>query len=163
VTASLPVEAAPRLRVEFGGFGRRFTAWMIDMLFLAFLAGSLQTSIVEPALRISPESDDQIGALFVWVIVMLLSFPYYTLLESSRAEATVGKGLLGLRVLDLEGRRISLARANTRFWAKALSNLSLGVGYLAIITNPMRQAWHDSLAKTVVARREKDTHEHAHR
>lgn len=49
---------------------------------------------------------------------MLASWAYFTLLESSPLEATIGKLVLGLRVSDEHGGRLSWLRANIRYLAK---------------------------------------------
>lgn len=49
---------------------------------------------------------------------MLAAWLYFTLLEASPLEATVGKLVLGLRVTDANGARLSWARACLRYLAK---------------------------------------------
>lgn len=77
-------------------------------------------------------------------------FPYFTLLESSRRQATFGKLLLGIKVVDLSGRRISFARATGRFFAKILSGQVLLIGYFLAAFTERKQALHDLLAGTLV-------------
>jgi tetratricopeptide (TPR) repeat protein len=71
-------------------------------------------------------------------------------MEASAKQATVGKLLLGMRVVDREGRRITFKKATTRHFAKILSVLTLGVGFLMILSKS-RQAFHDVLSGTLIA------------
>jgi uncharacterized RDD family membrane protein YckC len=94
-------------------------------------------------------------------IVLLYSFlkltvliPYFTLLESSRLQATFGKLLLGIKVIDLSGKRISFARATGRFFAKILSGQVLLIGYWLAAFTERKQALHDLLAGTLVVTNE---------
>ena len=73
------------------------------------------------------------------------------LLESSPWQATVGKRTLGLKVTNLHGERVGFARAAARFVAKALSVLTLCLGFLFIVVTRRRQALHDLVAGTLVA------------
>jgi uncharacterized RDD family membrane protein YckC len=61
--------------------------------------------------------------------------------------------VLGLRVTDLEGRRISFVRASFRYAAEAGSYPLMGSGYLVAIFSRRRQALHDMVARTCVVQR----------
>ena len=73
-------------------------------------------------------------------------------MESSHLQATLGKMALSLQVTDLEGRRITFAKATGRFFAKYLSVLTLGIGYLMAAFTERKQALHDIIAGTLVVR-----------
>ena len=78
---------------------------------------------------------------------------YYTLLEASRWQATIGKRALHIQVTDDAGARLTWLRANGRYWAKLLSFLILGIGFLMILFTERRQGLHDLIAGTLVSRR----------
>jgi uncharacterized RDD family membrane protein YckC len=59
---------------------------------------------------------------------------------------------LGLKVTDLEGRRISFARATGRHFAKFLSAMICLVGYIMAGFTARKQALHDVIAGTLVVR-----------
>jgi uncharacterized RDD family membrane protein YckC len=108
------------------------------------------------ALKMSPYVEEH----FI-EIVLLYSFlkltvlvPYFTLLESSRLQATFGKLLLGIRIVDLLGKRISFARATGRFFAKTLSGQVLLIGYFMAMLSRRKQTLHDLLAGTLVVTKE---------
>lgn len=95
------------------------------------------------------------------VIFFLLLLPfavaatwlYFALQESSSAQATLGKRVLGIKVIDYEGRRIGFARATGRFWGKTLSGILFNIGYIMAAFTARKQALHDILAQTLVIRR----------
>ena len=78
---------------------------------------------------------------------------YYTLMESSRYQATLGKMVLGIQVTDLEGNRISLARANGRYFGKVLSKMVLYIGFIMAAFTEKKQALHDVIAGCLVVRK----------
>ncbi|WP_222621584.1 RDD family protein [Pontibacter cellulosilyticus] len=88
--------------------------------------------------------------LFFNIYLPVLHWLYYTLLESSPKQATIGKFTLGLKVTDLRGKRISFAQANLRYFSKIVSAVPLLLGFLLILTTRRRQMLHDYLARTVV-------------
>ncbi len=65
----------------------------------------------------------------------------------------MGKLVLGIRVPDLNGQRISFARASGRYFAEILSAATLYIGFLMVAFNPRKRALHDFLAGTVVYKR----------
>jgi uncharacterized RDD family membrane protein YckC len=88
-----------------------------------------------------------IGFIFLSLLGYLL---YGPLFESSPMMATPGKWLVGLTVVDLDCRQLSLPQAMLRTIAKGLSWLSCGVGFLSIGLTPTKQGLHDILARTQV-------------
>ena len=54
--------------------------------------------------------------------------------------------------MDLEGRRISFARATARYFGQILSALICGVGYLFNLWTSRRQMLHDLIAGCVIVR-----------
>jgi uncharacterized RDD family membrane protein YckC len=83
----------------------------------------------------------------------VLHWLYYSLLESSAWQGTLGKKALGLEVTDLDGNRISFGRATGRFFAKIISAIILGIGYIMAGFTEKKQALHDILAGTLVIRK----------
>ena len=77
---------------------------------------------------------------------------YFALMESSAWQATLGKKVLGLYVTDLEGRRLGFGRATGRYFAKAISNFTLLIGYVIAGFTKKKQALHDIIAGCLVLR-----------
>src|SRR5262249_1194264 len=93
------------------------------------------------------------GIFVIFISVKLfLAFPYFTLMESSHWQATLGKRLMGIRVTDMNGARISFGRATGRYFLKSVSSFEFMLGYLVSFSD-QRQSWHDYMAGTLVVRR----------
>lgn len=82
----------------------------------------------------------------------ILGWLYYTLLESSKKQATLGKSIIGIKVTDLNGNRISLGRANARYWSKIISALILFTGFIMAGFTQKKQGLHDIIAGTLVVK-----------
>lgn len=90
------------------------------------------------------------GNRLAWAIGFVgWAFLYLTvgLMISGR---TVGKRLLGLRVVTREGLPLSAGRATVRVVSQPVSFLLLGLGLVGIVTGKERRALHDVIAGTAV-------------
>lgn len=74
---------------------------------------------------------------------------YCTLMESSRYQATLGKKLLGIVVVDKEHQRLTYGHACIRHFGKLFSSL-LVIGYVMALFTEKKQGLHDKLAETYV-------------
>jgi uncharacterized RDD family membrane protein YckC len=88
--------------------------------------------------------------LVLQLVVAVPSWLYFALCMSSGWQATVGQRAVGVRVTDLEGRRISFARATGRYFASIVSDWTLGIGYMMMIWTKRKQTLQDMMASTVV-------------
>jgi uncharacterized RDD family membrane protein YckC len=146
----------PRPAVAYAGFWIRFVAWFIDALILYVIALGTNTVMRAAAgIPVMPIWKASRGATFgsgcaEICVSIIVGWLYKALSESSAAQATPGKRAMRLRVTDMEGRRISFARATGRTFAKILSALTLGVGYMMAGFTSRHQALHDLIAETVV-------------
>jgi uncharacterized RDD family membrane protein YckC len=87
-------------------------------------------------------------------ISIVMMWIYYAWMESSSHQGTLGKMALGLIVTDLEGRRISFARASGRYFAKIITGfIPLGIGYAMAGFTAKKQALHDMIASCLVLRK----------
>ena len=93
-----------------------------------------------------------VRGIVIWVLFLLIDWIYEATLESSSKQATVGKMVLGLKVTDEHGNRISFARASARFFSKILSRMTLFIGYIMAGFTARKQALHDIIAGTLVVR-----------
>ena len=160
--APAPRVAAPAL--PYAGFGRRLVAFLLDLLVgvgawlavvaaLTFVLAGVMLSVGGQTLNTFPESVPGWVNLSYYGLGLVMTWLYYTLAEASRWQGTVGKMALGVKVTDAAGARISWPRANARYWAKLLSFLIAGVGFLMIAFTERSQGLHDMLAGTLVIRR----------
>ena len=130
----------------YAGFWRRFAAWFLDGLILSLvtLPFTLQFGGDVAAEAARASAAGTISTVVGWL--------YYALMESSAKQATVGKMALGIIVTDLEGRKIGFGRATGRYFAKILSALILGIGFLMAGFTERKQALHDMVASTLVVK-----------
>jgi uncharacterized RDD family membrane protein YckC len=91
------------------------------------------------------------GGLTV-IVLLFASWLYEALMESSSYQATLGKIIFGMKVTDLNGNRISFERATGRHFAKLLSLMILGIGYIMVGLTERKQGLHDLVAGTLVRR-----------
>ena len=80
----------------------------------------------------------------------MIGWLYFALMESSERGATVGKMALGLRVVTSNGQRLSFMNATGRYFAKIISAIILGIGFLMIAFTDKKRGLHDMIASTLV-------------
>ena len=77
---------------------------------------------------------------------------YYAILEGTRGQ-TLGKMALGIKVVDADTSGfIGVPRGIGRYFARILSAIVFGLGYLWMLWDPRKQCWHDKLVRSVVIR-----------
>jgi uncharacterized RDD family membrane protein YckC len=146
-----PNEAEYAGPVTYAGFWKRFAAFFLDQLIVGVGTAGLGFAIgVAGAVAGVDETAIAVFAQLIGVVAGLL---YYTMMESSEYQATLGKQALGVKVTDLEGHRISFGRATGRYFAKLLNVITLGVGYIMIAFTEKKQGLHDIVAGTLVVNR----------
>ena len=132
-------------QVEYAGFWRRLAAHIIDNIILEvalfIMLAPFGISLMNPAL----------GEIIMMVPASLaIGWLYYALLESSKYQATLGKMVLGIKVTNMQGQKISFARATGRHFAKMISGIILGIGFLMIAFTKKKQGLHDIIADCLV-------------
>lgn len=153
-TPQYPTQAAG---VRYAGFWVRVVAAIVDHVILRVVVApvSLIFGGLGMASRMSGLPHRGIGLLGSGVTVILLLFGswlYEAFMESSSYQATLGKMIFGMKVTDLSGNRISFERATGRHFAKYLSGIILGIGYIMVGVTERKQGLHDLLAGTLVRR-----------
>ena len=161
--AAPPVAYAPPS--IYGGFWIRLLAHLIDHVVLGAVAVPLFVMTVLPSIiRIvrQAEQDQEpspemivaiVSSAFVYIALAFVGqWLYDALLTSSSWQATIGKRVLRLKVVDEAGNRISFGRATGRFFAKILSSMFFCIGFLMIAFTEQKTGLHDMLAGTRVLR-----------
>lgn len=129
---------------RYSGFFRRLLGSVIDWAMIGFLYG-----ILSIPLHITLYDSDGIHAYPI-IGIGLFRLLYYVFLESSAWQATFGKKLLNMKVVDENFARISPIKALVRYVASWLSYVILLLGYLWVIVDSKKQSWHDKIAGTYV-------------
>ena len=151
--------------VEYAGFWWRFLAYIIDDLII----GAVSWIFALPILAVfgvsmyslkeaGMDTDNAellvlpiiLAASSIGIIAMVLQWLYFALMESSKHQGTLGKIVLKIKVTDLEGKRVSFARATGRYFGKILSGMIMYIGYIMAGFTERKQALHDMLASCLV-------------
>jgi uncharacterized RDD family membrane protein YckC len=163
-SAAPAMAAAPSLAaVKYGGFWRRFWAAVIDGILISIvtwpfrLGAGLSTLGVMLANRNGEFNAAALAAAIAagvtaMMVKVVVSWLYFAIMESTVNQASLGKMVLGLKVTDMNGGRISFARATGRVLASFLSTLILCFGYIMIAFTEKKQGLHDMLTNTLVVR-----------
>jgi uncharacterized RDD family membrane protein YckC len=123
-----------RLPLEYAGFWVRTVAFIIDSVVVYVAQTVLQvalglqnpTSLEEMRQFSSLDSRVVTGWVLFTVLAVLWQWLYYALMEASSRQGTLGKMAMNLAVTDLEGRKLTFARASGRFLGKGVSNVLAG-------------------------------------
>lgn len=150
------------VKLVYGGFGARFLAALVDDLLIT-IAGLVVGGIAGFLLAVLGSGTKHPDMFVIDVVISfiraylligpLVGVLYYTLLESSPAQATFGKRMMGLCVIDQDGNQISFLRAMGRHFGKLVSSLIFLVGYLMQPYTEKKQALHDIMAGTFVIKK----------
>lgn len=129
---------------KYGGFGVRLLAAFLDMLLISVVESVLGYMIFPSGIAVTELH-------FGWISFgQLLSTLYFAYFESSTKQATPGKQVMGLKVIGLNGERISFLNALGRDLASYLSAFIFFIGYLMIAFDAKKRGLHDRLAGTYV-------------
>lgn len=137
---------------EYAGFWIRFGASLIDGFVLGIPIG-LFTIIF-----ISIYSMNNVGEMTLAPLLLMYSIDivavllYYILLTSGKHQGTVGKMMVGIKVVDRFGKPIGKGRALGRFLSCYLSGFFY-IGYIIAAFTPKKQALHDYIASTYVVKK----------
>lgn len=160
---AMPVSPVIKRAPLYGSLANRFVAFLVDTTILVFWYSIILYPTADNPLQFNtwkeisysggigmPEIQAILKVFFFTLYFPVLHWLYYTLLESSPKQATIGKFTLGLKVTDLRGKKITFLQANLRYFSKLLSALPLFTGFLVILSTRRKQTLHDYIARTVV-------------
>jgi uncharacterized RDD family membrane protein YckC len=143
---------APRFSLVFSGVGRRFVALFLDGIFIEVALFVPIFMILGLAGFLKPQSAGVSPAFIITMIGVYLIPPLYEIIFIGKWGATLGKMVMGVKVVAPDGSRISYARSTGRYFAKMLSGLILCIGYLMAFWDDERRALHDQICNTRVIR-----------
>lgn len=158
------------MNTNYAGFWMRFVAIIID----GIIIGVAQSFIFVPILAAlglgfasSAETMDfsdpeqaagmiaSIGALIggYWILSLSIQILYFSFMEASKFQATLGKMALGLKVTDINGGKLDFGKAFIRNLSKILSYMILFIGYIMAGFTEKKQGLHDMIASTLVVKK----------
>lgn len=129
----------------YAGFWRRFIALFIDVMIFN-IAITIFIGLLHVAL------DPGLTGINFLAPLGLLYFVYAALFESSSWQATPGKRILSLKVVDYEGNAVGFLRAFGRNVGKIVSTIILWIGFIMAAFTSRKQALHDMMAECFVIR-----------
>ena len=144
--------------VVYAGFWKRVAAYCIDSVIVGMVGGVI-AMVIGMVLGIGMaglgDSDAAgVGMIMVQLLTNLISMAisaaYYAGFHASAGMATLGKMAVGIKVVRLNGDRMTLARAIGRYFATILSALTLCIGYVMAAFTERKQGLHDMICDTLV-------------
>jgi len=145
--------------IEYGGFWERFLAYCIDSAILTLgsvvvgFLGAFFIGFILALMGMEIEDMEDFFVVLYYILAFGLSWLYFTIMESSKLQATLGKKICNLVVTDSSGNRITFLRANGRFWSKFISGAIFCIGYIMAAFTEKHQALHDMVAETLVVKK----------
>lgn len=159
----------PTLQGQYAGFVTRLAAFVVDALAIitvgvvialatqvvlavfglecvltaecAALTRPIQRQIGMVLMRIQP-----IAALAVTPILTIT----YLVFAWTLTGRTIGKALMGVRIVPMDGSRMTTGRSLRRLVGYAVSIIPLFLGFAWIVVDDRRQGFHDKIAGTCV-------------
>jgi len=123
---------------ELAGTTERFIALVIDSIVFSIIGGLIGLNV------------DLIGGGLV-SIVLGAGYQWYFLTQHNGQ--TIGKMIMGLRVIKVDGTPISDSDALLRYVGYFIGLTVLMLGFIWAIFDENNQGWHDKLARTYVVKK----------
>jgi uncharacterized RDD family membrane protein YckC len=144
---------------NLAGFWWRLLARVVDNILIFIVVYMLIPDIIFKIYTNQLANETSTDSMMLRAKFSLIFFGiatlYNTLAEISPMQGSLGKKLCKLIVVDADGRRLGFLQALGRNLGKFVSELVLWVGYLVVLWDTHKQAWHDQWAKTYVIIRNK--------
>ena len=138
---------------RYAGFWLRLVSSIIDAGILLILVWILSlvygVSITSP----SHTGDDFVIFRLFELTSIFAAWIYFAVMESSLAQATIGKLFIGIYVTDMDGDRLAFSRASIRYWLKYLTIFTFLIGFLISAFTKKKQTVHDMIVKSLVLKR----------
>jgi uncharacterized RDD family membrane protein YckC len=157
--SSPPVVETPQRskKGRWGGFMRRAWAFLIDavvLILLATIMGAIsligyKVGLAAHGRPVTWQNVMPLMAMLTWGWIGLATI-YFVMFHGMEGK-TIGKWMLGLRVVGTEERPVSYKQAFLR-WIGMVGFAPIGLGFLWVIWNREKRGWHDFLARTWVIR-----------
>lgn len=148
---------------EYAGFWLRFAAVVLDYIIMFIVqmviyipAGFIIAQMKLPAPGTSPDMSVMTPIVTLQIILNLLSFAIYIAYETwfiGKYGATLGKMACKIKVITSDGGRVSYLRAFGRYFAKLVSGLILGIGYIMAAFDNEKRSLHDRICDTRVIKK----------
>lgn len=147
------------LNSTFAGFGNRLVAQIIDAIIVSFAMSIFIIPIFGVGIFTSAIGDSDAAGLFaglailpVLLIASIGPIVYEVFMISSSRQATFGKILMKIKVVDQQGQRLTVGAAIGRTLIKYLTVNFCFLLWLWPLFNDKEQALHDIIVNDLVVR-----------
>jgi len=139
-----------QLEGRVAGFISRLVAFSMDAVLITMTVGLLAWVVfqVEALFEGFIHRDFRLQNTYLIVIPFVIVLYYVG--SWAFTGATIGKWFLGLRVVRADGQPPTFWRSLIRFIGYGLSAIVFFLGFLWVLVDEQRRAWHDRLAGTWV-------------
>ena len=152
-----PTNKSPLTKVQgriYPGMFVRFCAALIDgFVVLIFMAGMFFLQMQAHYNGFYRLNDNYFAEILFLAGSITLTLLYFMIFECLPMQATLGKYILGMKVIAIGEKRLYPGRALLRNLVKLLSWATFGIGFLVAGFNANRQALHDKASGCLVVRR----------
>lgn len=162
-----PAFPAPGVAMEapvffrYANFGQRLVALILDSLIVGALEAATVAVMYTLVIGLGYLAGDVGGALvftlLAWVMTPALCLAvaviYFLKGETGLDQGTIGKRVMGIKVVTLQGGTISGGQSVGRLFSRFFSSLFFCLGYFLALFTEKKQALHDMIAGTIVVER----------
>lgn len=135
--------------MKYAGILRRGLALVLDFIFFCVVFFPI-TYLVKGVWLMQPQ--DHLWSIFdpICAVFLVIIFLYFVLLEGFLG-FTLGKLIVGIRVANTDGGKITLKQSVIRNFGRLVDGIFFNlVGIVIICKSPLNQRFGDKIAKTVV-------------
>jgi uncharacterized RDD family membrane protein YckC len=126
---------------------------LLSALGLGFIGAMSDMDTEDPSNLVGMVAAIVAAAGAYWILATAIQILYFSIMESSSSQATLGKMAMGIKVTDMQGGRLDFTRAFLRNLCKLISNFTMLIGYLMAGFTEKRQALHDLIAGALVVKK----------
>src|SRR5690606_37321636 len=132
------------------GFWVRFWAYLIDLLIIT----ALTSILIKPAFALMGLETTGIPWYAPFAILSAIVFYGYFVLMTKFFRQTVGKMIMGIRVVSLKSDHLSWTTLLFREWIGRFLSVTIWPLYWIVGFTPLKQGVHDFIADTTVVHEE---------
>lgn len=114
---------------------KRFFAFLIDAAIFAVLFWILS---------------QMLSGASVALVLLVIIWLYYAMLESSPLQASVGKMIMNIKVVDRKGRRLTFWQSTERILSKLITNITFYFGFFIAAFDKKKRTLHDRVSHSAV-------------
>ena len=142
----MQIEKVIDYHLKSAGFWTRFWAYIIDLIVIS----SLTAITVKPLFYFTGWEEFQIMYLTPFQFAIALVFYGYFVIMTKIWGQTIGKMILGIRVVSENGQSLTWGTVLFREWIGRFISVTIKLLYIIVAFTPNHKAIHDFIADTKV-------------